>query len=237
MRHIPHPQSWRFRDIAFLTLAVVAHMALLLIPLQPWDRDPTSSEKYLKVKLQSLPVLPEPEPAMGNIAASEPAEPVERKRRSAQIVLEEIPTPEEVAEQPNDPNTAEQLSARRLRSLLGQSGLLAPESETSQQLGAAKQYQAPANWSRSAGAPYLAEFDNRFNGMTVPEKVEIVDRWLAADGSHNVVINTPSGETLCGRAAAYNPMQTLLEPIMLFGLCAGGGKRTFVMPERYNKGR
>jgi len=224
--------------MAFLAMAVGVHAALLLIPLKHWDREAPSADKRLTINLQTLPTLPTPAaagPVMEDIPTDEPTEPIERKRTTASIVLEEIPLPLKLAEQPVE--QAEELNAQRLRSLIQQSELLPVEAESRQQLGGAKQYQAPANWSRSAGAPYLAEFDNRFNGMTVPEKVEIVDRWLAADGSHNVVLNLPTGEALCGRAEAYNPTQPLIEPIMMFRPCGGGGKRTFSMPERYNKGQ
>jgi len=74
--------------------------------------------------------------------------------------------------------------------------------------------------------------DNLFNGMAPPNKTEIADRWLAADGSHNVVINTPSGQTFCGRALAWDPMQPLVEHVMQFRPCGGGGERTFKMTQR-----
>lgn len=72
---------------------------------------------------------------------------------------------------------------------------------------------------------------NTFDGMMAPGESELVDRWQAADGSSNMVINTPNGETLCGRAEAWNPMQPLLEHLMMFRSC-GGGKRTFSMAAR-----
>ena len=86
----------------------------------------------------------------------------------------------------------------------------------------------PANWR-----PGIPSEPNRFAGLFARESVEIVDRWLAADGSHNVVINTPSGETYCGRAEAWSPLNPLLEPIMMWRPCGGGGKRTFDWPDRY----
>jgi len=73
---------------------------------------------------------------------------------------------------------------------------------------------------------------NTFDGMMAPVETELVDRWQAADGSANVVINTPNGDTLCGRAEAWNPMQPLLEHLMMFRSCGGGGKRTFSMAAR-----
>jgi hypothetical protein len=68
--------------------------------------------------------------------------------------------------------------------------------------------------------------------MIAPAETELLDRWQAADGSQNVVINTPRGETLCGRAEAWDPMHPLVEYVMLFRSCGGGGKRTFTMDKR-----
>jgi hypothetical protein len=80
--------------------------------------------------------------------------------------------------------------------------------------------------------PAWSPSGNLFDGMVAPPETEIVDRWLAADGSQNVVVNLPSGETLCGRAEAWNPMQALVEHVMMFRSCGGGGKRTFEMASR-----
>jgi hypothetical protein len=59
----------------------------------------------------------------------------------------------------------------------------------------------------------------------------MVDQWLAADGSHNVMIRTSTGQVLCGRAESWNPMSPLVEPVMTYRAC-GDGRRTFEMPER-----
>lgn len=62
-------------------------------------------------------------------------------------------------------------------------------------------------------------------------RTAIVDQWLAADGSHNVMVRTATGQLLCGRAEAWNPMSPLVEPVMMYRAC-GSGRRTFEMPER-----
>jgi hypothetical protein len=82
-------------------------------------------------------------------------------------------------------------------------------------------------WPRAWDRPVLATEANRFDDAYLPGETEILDRWRAADGAHEVVMRTPTGHTLCGRAAAWNPMEPLVEPIMLFRPCGGGGKRTF----------
>jgi hypothetical protein len=85
----------------------------------------------------------------------------------------------------------------------------------------------PPNWQ-----PSITARENRFGDAYAPPETEIVDRWLAADGSHNVVIRTPNGMTLCGRALPWNPMEPLVEHVMMFRSCGGGGERSFSMPER-----
>ena len=82
-------------------------------------------------------------------------------------------------------------------------------------------------WPRSWNRPVLPRQGNLFDDAVLPTETEIVDRWRAADGAHEVVVRTPGGDTLCGRAMPYNPLEPLVEPIMVFRLCAGGGKRSF----------
>ncbi len=234
-------------DMAFLAMAVLVHAALLLVPLADW-RDPASTATpRLTVDLRQLPppvdaeprtpqaqpaVPAEPEPARESIRQPEP-----EQRRTARILPDELP-PQPDDTQPQEPEAVtERISARQLRELVRQSALPRDDDGPSRNLGSAKPWQPPANWKKHAGAPYLAESENTFNGMTAPEEVEIVDRWTEADGSHNVVVNLPNGDTVCGRAEPYNPMQPLVEPVMMFHPCGGGGKRTFSMPERYRKGQ
>jgi hypothetical protein len=85
----------------------------------------------------------------------------------------------------------------------------------------------PRNWE-----PSITLEENLFEDTYLPAETEVVDRWLAADGSHNVVIRTPTGMTLCGRALPWDPMRPLVEHVMMFRQCGGGGERSFTMPER-----
>jgi hypothetical protein len=70
------------------------------------------------------------------------------------------------------------------------------------------------------------------NPMIPPGKTEVVDRWFEADGSHNVIVSTSGGHTLCGRALAWDPMRPMVEPLMQFRLCGGNAKRTLEMTQR-----
>jgi hypothetical protein len=99
-------------------------------------------------------------------------------------------------------------------------------------LGEPDAFERPWNWRRGAGAEALAPFDNTFNGKTAPTKVVIVDRWLAADGSHSVIIETPDGLRMCGRARPWDPLEPLIEPMMMWTVCGGDGARPFKFKPR-----
>ena len=107
-----------------------------------------------------------------------------------------------------------------------------PDQQESVSLGELRPYSPPANWLPHTGAEALAPFDNTFNGMTVPEKVEIVDRWVASDGSHNVIVETPGGLRLCGRARPSDPMRPYIENVMMFHVCGGDGAIPFKFKPR-----
>lgn len=64
-----------------------------------------------------------------------------------------------------------------------------------------------------------------------PSRAGIVDQWVAADGSRNRMIRTPSGDLLCGRVEAWSPLNPLFEPVMTYRAC-GAGRPTFEMPPR-----
>ena len=86
-----------------------------------------------------------------------------------------------------------------------------------------------SNWTE----PLLPPFSGPFSEDFAPLEEEILDQWQERDGTRNVVIRTPSGHTLCGRLEAWNPLNPLLEPIAMYRLCAGGGRRkpTQKLPE------
>jgi hypothetical protein len=143
--------------------------------------------------------------------------------------LTELPAPPEPITIESSPR--EPLAATTTALLLDSASRFkwpAVEQDESRQLGKIVPQPVPENWR-----PPIVVEDNLFNGMILPTRTETVDRWLAADGSHNVVLNTPSGKTLCGRGRPWDPMNPELEPVMTFWECGGGGKRDFKMPERF----
>ena len=221
------------RDGLWLAVAVLLHSLVLLIPVRQFS-GPAETVRSVTISLLNsaeiefsatqAPVLPpipeEVRPPEHPILAEKPAtrqDPAVDKEETSAISIPEAPL-----------NT----STARLTESLDRITWAIPDHGKNRELGVRVPGQIPENWR-----PGIRLEENRFDGMVVPRKVEIVDRWLAADGSHNVVMNTPGGETLCGRAQAWNPMSPLLEPIMMFRRCGGGGKRSFKMPDRYMRAR
>jgi hypothetical protein len=213
------------RDGLWLCLAIALHALLLLIPV---TREPASEPGVSSIIVN---LLMEESLKSPFIEIIEPETPEIQTRQD-----EPVPVP--AAEQPELTQQEEEievfpasppviLSTAFLLQSASQIDWSLMRVEELRQLGIFFPRPVPENWRSGIGVE-----DNIFNGMVVPRKTEIVDRWLAADGSHNVVINTPTGDTFCGRALAWDPMQPLIEHVMQFRPCGGGGKRSFDMPQR-----
>jgi hypothetical protein len=221
------------RDGLWLAMALLLHGILLLIPLQQLPSAtqvsrvlsvslPAPRKEQLLIEQQEIPVpqaektkpAEEPPPRPLLPLAEKPDLPAPKGRENGHGV-------------PLVNTTTARLidSASRLKWSLS-------EFDESRQLGVFVPPAGPENQ-----LPGIVMEDNRFDGMVIPARTEIVDHWLMADGSRNVVLNTSSGETLCGRAQPWNPMSPLIEPIMTFWKCGGGGSRKFKMPDRYMRSR
>lgn len=212
-------------DGFWLSLAIVFHALLLAIPL---TRPPVSEPAARSVQLTlGAPdsIAHQSAPAPEGIEPETPIHPVEPDlRHLAQQA--EVPDPEESEEE--IPLESDVLPSTALL-LDSASQFDWPDWQADDHLQLGKQSPGPIPTNRLGG---FGQEDNLFYGMAIPRKTVVVDRWLAADGSHEVVINIPNGETLCGRALPWNPMQPLVEHVMRFRPCGGGGKRTFTMPQR-----
>ena len=231
--HRDAPRTPGLFPAIWLALAVLLHAILMLVPLQ---RFPSVTETSRVVSVSLLaPRIKQPVSEQREA----PAHPPEESRPVVSVpppgALPPVESPALVKSgagkagpggPPADATTARLIdSASRFK-------WPAVEKDQSRKLGVFAPQSIPDNWR-----PGITVEENWFNDMVVPAKTEIVDRWLAADGSHNVVLNTTSGETLCGRAQPWNPMRPLLEPVMMFWKCGGGGKRTLKLPDRYSKTR
>lgn len=212
---------------AWLALAVLLHAALLLLPA-PLRDQAGSPSLALRLALHAPPRIPPPlvaEPAPPP-PASAPTTEASGRRPAPSPPVEAAPVPEPASRDPAPPgvDASDLLDAvRRLER---------GRAEPARRLGVLRAPATPPN--PRDGLPGSGRL---FQGTVAPREVRIVDRWLAADGSHNVVIETPGGETLCGRAQAWDPMQPLVEHVMMFRSCGGGGERSFEMPERYRRTR
>jgi len=218
----------RIHDGPWLYLAIVLHALVLAIPLvqKPLEK-PVAQTVQISLLARQSPEKPFVEMPEKTGLETPVRQPEAEHRTIAQQA--EMVEPEELIEKaPASPDTI--LSTARLLDSASQFDWPGLQAEKPLQLGIHTPRPMPENWRIG-----ISVVDNLFNGMVAPRQTEIVDRWLTADGSHNVVINTPTGDTLCGRALPWNPMQPLVEHVMQFRRCGGGGKRSFTMPQRVSR--
>lgn len=220
------PEQLRF--LRWLGPALLLHAALLLLPVSPYGRG-ADVARALSVSLiapgpapeERRPAPPAPAPSPQPAAPPEPSVSPPPRTETAEPPVSSL-RPEAVAKP-----AAPDLSAAQLLELSRQREWSLPKARESRPLGVFTPRPEPENW-RSPGA--LGP--SRFDGRSLPDDVEVVDRWVAQDGSHNVLVETPGGDLLCGRAVAWDPMRPLVENVMMFQSC-GAGTRTFEWPEHY----
>lgn len=207
-------------DGLWLAMALVLHALLLLIPLQPATL-PDLASRSVSITLQSFIPTERIE--------GPPGSPVEVESTPPPAVLPLVDTSplptEPLPNQAETPAATESatppiITAAQLIDSAQQFKWVVPEADKTRQLGVFRPQTIPENWR-----PKITREDNLFNGMMLPEKTEVMDRWLTADGSQHVVIETTTGHTLCGMRRMWDPMNPLLEQVMMFRPCAGGGKR------------
>jgi hypothetical protein len=221
----PAPRAFGF----WLGLALSLHALLLLIPARE-TQSPKAAGRPLEIRLtpRNPPLaaaVPPPAAIAQEAAPSADARPDTGARDPGTLsgAPAAVPDADAATDLENPAATATWRHAPTARTLLetiarGDWGASADEPARS--LG--------RPWPRRENRPQpggLQPGPNRFDGVLAPARPEVVDRWLAADGSHNVVVHASSGETYCGRSEAWNPMNPLYEPIMTWRPCGGGGER------------
>lgn len=213
------------RFTGFLAAAVVLHGLLLLLPAKR-GLQPEEVLNRLSVSLQAVATRrPVADPPPDQADLSPPAVPVAPAAASFPPLPERLTPPaarESIPLAPAEPSTARLLDhAYRMR-------WRTPEDGATRRLG-----EPLAN--PGSGLPLPGLSGRLTETASTVAGIEIVDRWLAADGSHNVLIRTPSGNMLCGRAEAWDPMRPLVEHVTMFRVC-GAGEPTFEWPDRYRTG-
>jgi len=224
-------KRWDTLDSLWLCLAIVLHACLFLIPVLHKDHTTASTVPLnitlLNPALIEKPLLEETEFQKTELpAVNEQAVAPDDQRIPEVASLEE---PEDQADQ--EPPVKEViLSTARLLDAASEMEWPALAIIDSRRLGVFVPQPLPENWRSGIRAQ-----DTILNPMVLPNKTEIMDRWLAADGSQNVVINTPGAHTLCGRSLAWDPLQPLVEHVMQFRRCGGGAGRILEMTQRIKR--
>jgi len=224
------------RDGLWLAAAMSLHASLLLIPVGA-GRSIETSGAPLTIELQfRTPVEPPIVQERPDTLTQEPDLPEPLPESIPEALQEELPETADLEEIVSPPEAARSPTSELLRSTAAllwsaaEQNWLDKSEEQERILGRPVSRGLPDNWRSGIHLQ-----TNRFDSMFAPRQIETLDRWVSADGASNVVITTPTGETLCGRGLAWDPMQPLVEHVMQFRLCGGGGKRTFAMPDRYLK--
>jgi len=246
MTTVTQGPKWKKADLAWLGLALATHAGLLLLPLgKPEGKPPLPKQLTVELidwRAPAEPLVPElndvitetvtpdsqpkPEPrveALPREALTGPANPPRQPAGPDSQTLESEP----IENLPPD-----RLTAAFLLNSASRAELPKVEAASTQTLGVHQRRELPSNWQRGNRVNALLTGEPGLDIVMAPAETEIVDRWLDAQGGHNVVVNLPNGDTYCGRAQAWDPMQPLVEHIMMFRPCGGGGKRTFDMASR-----
>ena len=222
-----HAAPTQPRFITSLAAAILLHALLFSLPLKR-ALGPDGAQRDLSITLEwNRPLR---------------AEHPEERTASAAESQELIPEPkvEESAAAPPAPSVDRKFSPRptariSTASLLDLATRLEWGAQTPPRPRAPGRFIAPAE---PANGIYAEAKDRLASGSTSGRHgIETIDRWLAADGSQNVMITLPSGETFCGRAEAWNPMNPLFEPVMMYRPCGPSSPRSFELSRRHTDDR
>ncbi|MEM1412562.1 MAG: hypothetical protein AAGH19_09405 [Pseudomonadota bacterium] len=223
--------------VRWILLAVLVHGVLIFTWKQPLhDPLPPRLDRSVSVQLEptanptvieessepmppSMPAPPKVTPAPAAPTARDSSPPPaasapepQQTAPAATITLDPLPEPPEAP-------LPESLDTQRLLETIAAMDWSDPET--------------PRHLARSTDSdtleglrrPLLPGADNRFGEAYAPASNEVVDNWLGADGTQQVVIRAPDGNTYCGRQGPVDDMRPWLQMPMLFHRCAGGGKR------------
>ena len=225
-------KRWKKSDACWLAIAVVAHLALLLVPLKQPVPD-THDQLLISISLKAFVEDSHSEPVKKPQEDSEDlAEPEVVPVDDAEPDIATVEKMDQIAPIESSPDETEEEvlpSAAQLIESISSVHTEQSEPATTRLLGSSFSVSTPPNWRAGTGTGAARYIDNWFEGMAVPRSTEVVDRWRSNDGSQNAVVNLPNGTTMCGRRAPSDPLRPMVENLMMFRPCGGGGKRTFSM--------
>lgn len=197
----------------FAAIAVGLHIALLLVPINQQD-------KGRETAVIDLHLLASPQSPVEQIQLiePEPLEPVKPPPPETDLAQHDLPLPEPHEKSPQNP-PAPVTAAFLLEQV---SALILPEPvQKTRKLGIASIRALPANWTE----PLLPAFSGPFQESFAPIENKILDQWIQPDGMRHVVMRTPGGHALCGSLEQWSPINPLYEPVPMYRLCGGGGRR------------
>lgn len=206
-------RTWRLApvQIVIFLLALTLHLALLLVPLHRNKGRPA---------VETGPVI---EVALASPAARVIREPMAEHRASPKAIDgKAIPANQDEVKQAPDKApvevTAQPDAAALRRALPGQvAGFVrggVPESNSS------SLRRLHPSWNPSWSTPVLEDLETAFSPYFAPAEAVMLDQWQEPGGARRVVMRLPSGDSVCGRAEPWDPLNPLVEPVPMFHRCA-----------------
>ena len=224
-----HIGTGPYFDLRWLLLALALHAPLMLVTIERGvDSSRTPHLPVLEVSLLQRtvpPDVPERNAPWPKAMAPDRAEPTASASTAASTVRVPAPTRPDPPETPRKAETAAAAPTFSTATLLHAARAMRHDDERMQEtqpLGLVQRGSRPVATGDNTSFARVAA------GVHLPAVPTIRDRWLAGDGSHQVMVALPNGDIVCGRAEAWDPMRPLIEHVMLFRTC--GREQTFTMP-------
>ena len=207
------------RELGILAMAIMLHAAFLMLPIKR-QLDATPADRIVEVNL--LPAAASLPPTASAPESQPLAEPVEKEPPEPLPSEPEIPAPSIAVDEIQPGPTNPVLTVARLLDQMQRMEWKPPQATADRE---AIYRPLTSKLYARLKRPVLELEVNLFDELVIPVEVEIVDRWLEPNGTHRVVIHTPTGHTLCGRHEPVDLFRPWLQMPMMFHPCAGGGKR------------
>lgn len=202
-----------------LLVALFSHLLLVWQLSWPPPAEPALQPAPLQLQWQR----PAPEPVLADAPEPVPATAPSASEAAVEADITETPLansePEAVAPEPVtrptwellDAPTLREQSRELLRERPGES-LARPQVQPLARLRPT----LPRTLTKARALPLIT---TPFSEVYLTGETEVIDQWETPDGGREVILRTPNGQVLCGRRAAPELLEPLVQPIMLYRAC------------------
>lgn len=229
-----HNRGQRLRYAAGITVTLLLHASLLLLPISPFhstSHTPVETTSIISAYLR----LPAPEPApaapVDRPADPPPTDPAPVAEHASDTPLRQPPprSPSSIQSRPSatiqpppavsaEDTDTRPPAAATLRDRALQSARHADRHHRpppSRRLGTQTETRLPSQWR-----PTLpAEQDTAFEQAWKPDKAEVVDQWQHEDGTIETRVRARDGDYYCGRREPVDPLEPINNNVQMWRRC------------------